>query len=178
MKNSITPQRGIAAVVVTAALALAIGVGPAMAAPGDTPVTLTVTGGGLAISVNESSVSLGAAVPGASTDSVNLGNVVVTDTRAGTAGWIASAASSNITSGDNTIPMANVGYTAPAASETGTSSVAATDRPSLTGPLAVQTATGVVGNNTATWSPGIVVLIPTDALAASNYAGVITTSVA
>ncbi len=179
MKNSITPRRGIAAVIGTAALVLAVTTGPAMAVAGDTPVTLTVSGGSLSITVTEASAPLGAANPGANTNSANLGDVVVTDTRAGVVGWNATASSSTVTSITvaTVIPLSAITYTAPTGSTTGTSSVA-TASGVMTDPRDVKIASAVTGNNTATWNPSIVVAIPAQALAATDYTATITTSVA
>ncbi len=159
-----------------------MGVGPAMAAPGDTPVTLEVSGGSLSITVtvDQSSVSLGAATPGASTASVNLGDVIVTDTRAGVVGWTATVTASDATgvvSGVTySIPKANITYTAPTGSKAGTSSVATAAAETMAAGIDVKIATGVTGNNTATWNPSVVVAIPTDALSAA-YTAIFTHSV-
>ncbi len=183
MKNSITPRRGIAAVIGTAALVLAVTTGPAMGATtGDTTVTVEVSAGDLSITVPAGPVSLGAAVAGASTVSVGLGNVVVTDTRGTQAtNWTASAAISDITSATTAtdILKANVGYTTPAANKTGASmTVTAANRPSLTGTLAVQVVSGSTGSSTATWDPGIIVNIPGTMTPAANYEAIVTHSVA
>ncbi len=151
-----------------------MGVGPAMAAPGDTLVTLEVTAGSLTVTVDQSSVSLGAATPGASTASVNLGDVVVTDTRAGVVGWTATVTASDATgvvSGVTySIPKANITYTAPGGTTTGTSSVATAAAETMAAGIDVKIATGVTGNNTATWNPSIVVAIPAQALSVAYTA--------
>ncbi|MDJ0350619.1 hypothetical protein [Cryobacterium sp. PH29-G1] len=179
--------RAIALIGTTAVLFSAMAL-PASAAPtGDTPATTTVTGGSLDITVPTVSVPLGAAIPGASTTSVALGDMVVNDTRAGTAGWVASAAVTDFTSTATmksdgitpaSIPATAVAYTAPAATKTGTVTVTATSPTSVAAATAVQTATAVSGNNTATWSPTIVITVPADALAATDYTATFTHSVA
>ena len=75
-------------------LALAV---PASAAT--TPVTVQVTGGALAISAPAGPVSLGTAAGSASAQTLTapLGPVVVTDLRAGVAGWVATAGSTDFT---------------------------------------------------------------------------------
>ncbi|TQO21084.1 leucine rich repeat (LRR) protein [Rhodoglobus vestalii] len=153
-------------------------------ASGETPVTMTVTGGTLDITVSTGSVYLGAAVPGETTPSTPLGDMVITDARAGQLGWIASAAVTEFTSATvtvdgspATIPASAVAYTAPTADMTGTVTVTATSPKSVDSAAAVQTATAVTGNNTATWSPTIVVTVPAQALAATDYAATFTHSV-
>ncbi|WP_141991290.1 hypothetical protein [Rhodoglobus vestalii] len=151
---------------------------------GETPATMAVTGGTLDITVSTGSVYLGAAVPGQSTPRTPLGDMVITDARAGQLGWIASAAVTEFTSATvtvdgspATIPASAVAYTAPTADMTGTVTVTATSPKSVDSAAAVQTATAVTGNNTATWSPTIVVTVPAQALAATDYAATFTHSV-
>src|ERR1700722_1658551 len=68
----------------------------------DTPVTVQVNGpagGGLSISAPSSSVLLGTATASVAAQTVTglLGNVVVTDNRAGTVGWTATVSATNFT---------------------------------------------------------------------------------
>ena len=73
---------------------------PAFAATAsDTPVTVEVTGGALTISAPTGSVDLGSVTTSGSIQTVSalLGNVVVTDNRAGTAGWTATASGTDFT---------------------------------------------------------------------------------
>jgi hypothetical protein len=148
-----------------------------------TPVTIQINGGGLEINVPTASVPLlpdRVASTGNQTVSANLGDVTVTDGRAGTAGWVASAHADDFTGGTSTtITVSTVdqsSYTTPAATITGSATVA----PSNLNPLypggAVQTATGVSGINTATWDPTISVTIPGGTLAGS-YSSTVTHSV-
>ena len=67
-------------------------------------------------------------------------------------------------------------YTAPAASVIGTADVAGSNLNGLYPGGVVQTATGVVGVNAATWNPTISVTIPANALA-GTYSSTITHSV-
>ena len=75
-------------------LALAV---PASAAT--TPVTVQVTGGALGIGAPIGPVSLGTASGSSSAQTVtgSLGPVLVTDLRAGVAGWVATAGSTSFT---------------------------------------------------------------------------------
>lgn len=148
-----------------------VGTLPANAA--DTTATVEVSGGGLAMSAPES-ITLTEAAPG-ETATGTLTGISVTDTRAGTDGWIASLASGDFESGDMVIPLANVTYVPAEAEVLGTAVVAESTATAATG--AVQTATGVIGNNTATWSAALSVLVPTDALAATDYTAILTHSV-
>lgn len=157
---------------------------PASAATtGDTPVTTEVTAGTLDITAPTGPVDLGAAIPGGPTGSKALGDVTVTDNRANTEGWIASAAvtdftSVNVTAGTIPASASAVAYTATAATTTGTATVTATSPASVAAATAVQTATAASGNNTATWSPTIVINVPANALAATDYTATFTHSVA
>ncbi|MDB5621311.1 MAG: Nucleoporin 62kDa-like protein [Tardiphaga sp.] len=170
-------------VVVSAAMVLGglAAAGPAQAATtGGTPVTIQVTGGALNISVPAGPVSLGSvsASSSAQTVSASLGTVSVTDGRGGTAGWVATASGVAFT-GPQTISVSATGlssYTATTASVVGTAVVADTDLDALSPGGVVQTATGVVGINSATWSPTISVTVPANALA-GTYSSTITHSV-
>src|ERR1700693_1498200 len=75
---------------------------PAVAATGPpvgTPVTVEVAGGDLIISAPTGSVDLGSVVTSGSTQIVSklLGNVAVTDNRAGTAAWTATVSATDFT---------------------------------------------------------------------------------
>jgi len=172
-----------------AAASLAAGLVAAMACPtpasadqsGTTPVTLAVTTGTIDITVPTGPVSLGT-VPASNspqTVSQQLGNVMVSDSRGGTAGWVVTASAVDFT-GPQTISVSAPGsssYTAPAATVTGTATVTNSDLSPLYPPGPVQTATGVSGINTAVWNPTISVTIPAGALA-GTYSSTITHSVA
>lgn len=161
-------------VVLVGAMALPAGAAPSS----DTASTVTVTGGGLAITA-PATASLGSAAPGA-TATANLAGVQVSDTRAGTIGWTAAVISTDLTgtiSGAATIPAAAARYTpSGVATVTGIAVVTPTTQSNLTTAKAVQTATAVVGNNTATWSAALSVVIPGGALA-DTYSGTLTHSV-
>jgi hypothetical protein len=152
---------------------------PAFAA--DTPVTVQITGGDLAISAPATSVSLGTKAGSSDAQSITgqLGVVLVSDQRAGIAGWVATAGSTNFTgsaTGSTPISAATVTYLPGTAFVVGTATVAPTSLTAMTTPGTVQTATAVVGVNTATWNPGIGVPIPAGAVA-GTYSATITHSV-
>jgi hypothetical protein len=155
-------------------LALAV---PAFAAT--TPVTVQITGGVLGISAPAGPVSLGTTAGSSSAQNVtgSLGAVVVSDQRAGIAGWVATAGSTDFTgSAGGSILASTVGYVPGTAVVVGTATVAPVSLTAMTTPGTVQTATAVSGDNTGTWNPSIGVPIPAGALAGS-YGATITHSV-
>ena len=143
----------------------------------DSIATAAVAAGSLSISA-PTGLDLGSITPGAAGTGTMAG-VEVTDARAATAGWVASVAISDFTSAElgTTIPAAGASYTPTTATTTGTVSVTAA--PATGGSeTVVQTATGVSGNNTATWDGTVTLTVPADALAADDYTATITHSVA
>jgi hypothetical protein len=161
-------------VLATATVVLVGSALPAAAAPTDT--TFSITGGALTLSVGATAaLTDGAAGVAATVITGTLGEVAVSDTRGGTAGWVASAISTTFT-GTGLSVSDGVTYTNGAVTETGTNSVAAVSAASLTTiATAVATATAVSGSNTASWNPTLDVSMPAGALA-GDYAGVVTTS--
>jgi len=166
----------------TAAGMLALGTAlHASAAAGDTGATVTVTGGVLAITVPTATADLGTranTVPGG-TISGPLGEVQVSDARSAAAGsgWVASAISTAFTPPSGpAIAASAVSYTAGAITKVGTATYTADDPGSLTGVAPVVTATGITGDNSATWNPTINVLVP-GGMAAGVYSAIITHSV-
>jgi hypothetical protein len=154
-------------------LALAV---PAFAA--GTPVTVVITGGALGISAPTATVPLGA--PGsatAQTVTAPLGPVLVTDLRAGVAGWVATVGSTDFT-GPTPILAGAVAYTPGAATVVGTATVTPGAVTALSNAVTTiaQTATAVTGVNTASWIPSIAVTIPGGAQA-GTYNATITHSV-
>ncbi|WP_127360852.1 hypothetical protein [Actinacidiphila soli] len=146
-------------------------------------MTIQINGGALQITVPSASVPLlpdRLASTSNQTVSANLGNLTVTDGRAGTAGWIASAHGDTFTAGTTTdIPVDVAGqssYTTPAASTTGSVTVNPTSLNPLSPGGTVQTAGPVSGINTATWNPLITVTVPGGTLAGS-YSSTVTHSV-
>ncbi|WUH89790.1 WxL domain-containing protein [Streptomyces sp. NBC_00433] len=152
------------------------------ASSGSTPVTVTVTTGTLDITVPAGPVSLGTvpALATAQTVSAQLGNVTVTDSRGGTTGWTVTANGNDFIGPSSTISVSTAGsstYTSPLAAVTGTASVAPSDLNPLYPPGPVQTATGVVGVNSATWNPTITLNLPANTVA-GTYTSTIIHSVA
>ena len=145
------------------------------AAADDTATTFSLTGGTLTLSVGASAALTDeASGVAANTITGTLGAVTVTDARGGTAGWVTSAASTTFT-GVGLSVSDGVAYTNGTVTETGTNTVAAVTAQSITTTAAVATATGVSGNNTASWDPTLDVSMPAGALA-GDYAGTVTTS--
>jgi hypothetical protein len=153
---------------------------PAFAATAaNTPVTVTVTGGALGISAPTASVLLGTPSGSASAQTVTapLGTVLVTDARAGIAGWVATVGSTDFT-GPTPILAGAVAYTPGAPTVGGIATVTPGAVTALSNAVTTiaQTATAVSGVNTASWIPSIAVTIPAGALAGS-YGATITHSV-
>ena len=74
------------------------------------------------------------------------------------------------------IPATAVGYTAGAIVKTGTATYTANNPANLTGVAPAVTATGITGDNSATWSPTISVTVA-GGMAAGVYSATITHSV-
>lgn len=173
-------KRIIAATAAAAAVVVGAGIAaqPATAATTqDTTVTAAVAAGDLSISA-PTALDLGAITPG-SAGTATLSGIQVTDARAGTAGWVASATATDVTSAalGTTISASNIAVTTANAAVTGTATVAASNTVGGAANAAVQTASGVSGNNTATWDETISLTVPGDALAAGDYTTTITHSV-
>lgn len=170
----------IAALLIGGAGALASGAPAFAGTVADTPVTVEVSAGTLSISAPTASQDLGSvpASTGAQTVSAALGVVTVTDTRAATLGWVATAGATDFT-GPQSISVSTPGsvtYTPGNATVTGTANVVATNEDHLYPTVTVQTATGVSGANSAAWNPTIAVTIPGGAQA-GTYSTTITHSV-
>jgi hypothetical protein len=153
----------------------------ATAAADDTSATVTVTGGALEISVPTSAGSLGTLpnTVGGGTISGSLGQVQVTDARSAAAGsgWVTSVIATAFTPlAGPTIAAANVSYSAGTITKTGTATYTANNPGNLTGASPAVTATGITGDNSATWNPTISVHVPGGTVAAT-YSAVITHSV-
>ncbi len=191
MRKSWGVAIGAAAV---ASTALMPGVALAQPTPptpnGSTSATFTVTASGtLQISAPTGTVNLSStatAAPGG-TITGSLGTVTVTDLRSlAAAGWTASVASSNFTTGGataaETIPAADLAYdpTATLATLFGTyTSLVGTPvaaMPASPATTVVVTAAGANGDNQASWNPVITVTVPASAVA-GTYSGTITHSV-
>jgi hypothetical protein len=166
--------------IAAASAALLVGVVPA-AADELTTATVTVTGGALIITVPADAGSLGsrANTVAGGTISGPLGQVQVNDARSAAAGsgWVASVISTAFTPPSGpAIPASAVSYTAGPIVKVGTATYVADDPTDLTAVAAAVTASGITGDNAATWTPTITVVIPGGA-AANVYSATITHSV-
>ena len=152
--------------------------GPASAA--ETLAKITVTGGSLSITAPATAGTLGsrAATVLGGTISGSLGEVQVNDARAAAAGsgWVATVISSTFTATGGTIAASDVGYTAGPITKVGTATYTANDPTNLTGASAAVTATGITGNNSASWNPTINIFVA-GTMPAATYSGTITHSV-
>ena len=156
---------------------------PASAATtGSTPMTVTVTGGFISITVPSGTADMGSVrneVAG-ETASASLGVVQVDDARSAGAGagWVASVISTAFTpAAGPTIPASALSYSAGVVVKVGTATYVDDDPTDLTAVSAAVTASGITGDNSATWSPVITIAIP-GGMAAGTYTASITHSVA
>ena len=172
----------LSVVTIAAAAPLALGLvaaRPAGAQP--TSATVSVTGGALTITVPIDAGSLGtrANTVAGGTISGPLGQVQVNDGRSAAAGsgWVASVISTAFTPPSGpAIPASAVGYSAGVIAKVGTATYTANNPADLTGVAPAVTATGITGDNSATWNPTINVAVP-GGMAANVYSATITHSV-
>ncbi|MFW7413885.1 hypothetical protein [Demequina sp. SO4-18] len=170
--------RTIGVGIATAAL---VGATAVSASAGDTTTTFSLEGGTLSVAA-EGSATLTVGQSGATEVSGALGNVVVTDDRGGVTGWAAAAATTVFSNNDVDPAMATesteVKYATGTVSKTGEVTAAGTLEPMVITATAgdVVTATGVKGNNTATWNPTLTVVLPASSTH-GTYSGTVTTSV-
>jgi hypothetical protein len=148
---------------------------------GGSTATITVTGGALSITVPTDAGNLGtrANSVGGGTISGALGTVQVSDARSAAAGsgWVASVISTAFTPASGpAIAASAVAYSAGPITKVGTATYAAHDLSDLTGVAPAVTATGITGDNSATWNPTITVTVP-GGTAAGVYSATITHSV-
>jgi hypothetical protein len=169
-------------VVVLAAGAVMLGMSlPASADTTATTATITITGGSLTITAPADAGNLGTrtnTVLGG-TISGSLGQVQVQDGRSAAAGsgWVVSVISTAFTPGAGpAIAASAVSYTVGNITKVGTATYTANNPPNLTGVAPAITATGITGDNSATWNPTINVLVP-GGMAANVYSATITHSV-
>jgi hypothetical protein len=150
-------------------------------ASGGSAATITVLGGTLSISVPPDAGNLGSrtnTVAGG-TISGSLGQVQVNDARSAAAGsgWVVSVISTAFTPpAGPAIAASAVGYQAGPITKVGTATYTANDPADLTGVTVAVTATGITGDNSATWNPTINVAVP-GGMAAGVYSATITHSV-
>ena len=173
-------KRGLFVTAAAGLLALPLAL-PASAATGDTTATITISGGALTISAPVASANLGTRVNtvGGGTISGALGQVQVSDARSAAAGsgWVASVIASAFTPpAGPAIAASAVGYTTGAITKVGTATYTANDPASLVGVSPAVTATGITGDNSATWNPTINVAVP-GGMAAGVYLATVTHSV-
>ncbi len=147
-----------------------------------TDATVTVTGGALSISVPTDAGNLGTRANTVAGGSISgpLGQVQVNDARSAAAGsgWVASVISTAFTPpAGPAIAASAVSYTAGSITKVGTATYNANNPGNLTGVAPAVTATGITGDNSATWTPTITVTVP-GGMAAGVYSATITHSVA
>jgi hypothetical protein len=158
---------------------------PARAA--DTTTTFTLAAGSLSISAPASS-GLGSGSTGGGTLSAQLGTVTVTDSRGALLGtWTASVSSTDFTTGgataNETVAKGQVTYWSGAATASSGTAVflpgqaAAVNAQALNVARTAFSASAIVGNNSASWNPTLIVNVPAAAVA-GTYTGTITHSVA
>jgi hypothetical protein len=152
----------VTSAVAGAALVL-LSAGPAFAANTDTSFTLV--GGALAISAPVGPVSLGTGPASVNAQTVTgaLGAVTVTDSRGAGLGWTATAISTAFTSGALSVPASAISYALSVPTKTGISLIVPSAATDLTTAKTVETATAVVGANTAAWNPNISIAVPAGA---------------
>jgi hypothetical protein len=169
----------LAAVTATALAAVAATAVPAMASGSPTTTTFSLSAGALSVSA-PGTANLGTAAVGATSISGQLGSVTVTDNRGLLVGtWTASVVSTDFVNGTSTIPAGNALYTAGLATTTGTVTLAVPGLGVLSNstPVVAQASVSLLGSDTATWNPTILVTLPTTAVA-GTYTATITHSVA
>jgi hypothetical protein len=154
---------------------------PASAGPGQSTATITVTGGSLSITVPTDAGNLGSRPDSVLGGTVSgpLGEVQVNDARSPAAGsgWVMSVISTAFTPPSGpAIAASAVSYVAGTITKVGTATYTANDPPNLTGVAPAVTATGITGNNSATWNPTITVTVP-GGMASNIYSATITHSV-
>jgi hypothetical protein len=183
-----TLRAGLTALVSATLLLVALPGLASAATTGTTTTTFTLTGGSISISVPSTTVNLGSASVAAGSLTAQLGTVSVNDGRGLlSGGWTSSVTASKFTTGGataaETVAATNVAYWSGAA--TATSGLGTLLGSQLSAGLAVvvnaaQTAfTGgsLIGNNTASWDPTLIVTIPAAAVV-GTYTGTVTHTVA
>jgi hypothetical protein len=182
-----TLRAGLTALVSATLLLLALP-GVAGAATTGTTTTFTLTGGSISITVPGSTVNLGSVSVAASSVTGQLGTITIQDGRALLhGGWTGTVSSSHFTTGGQTaaepVAATNVAYWSGAATATlGLTTLAGIQ---LTPRAAVAintartafTAGSLVGNNSASWNPTLIVTIPAAAVV-GTYTGTVTHTVA
>jgi hypothetical protein len=155
---------------------------PASADSGVTAATITVQGGALSISVPTDAGNLGTRANSVAGGTISgpLGQVQVNDARSAAAGsgWVATVISTAFTPpAGPAIAASAVSYSNGVITKVGTATYTANNPGALTGVAPALTATGITGDNSATWNPTITVAVP-GGMAAGIYSATITHSVA
>jgi hypothetical protein len=159
-----------------------------LAAPADAAqgVTFTLTAGSLVVS-DPSAKAIGTVATGTATVSNSLGTVTVSDARGSLLGtWTSTVSSTDFTTGgataNETISKANVDYWSGAATASSGTAVflpgqlLVANKQALGSAQTAFSATGIVGNNSVSWNPTLVVNIPSAAVT-GTYSGTVTHSV-
>jgi len=171
-------------VAVAAAAGLML-LGTALPAGADSPpgtlATITITGGALTITVPTDAGNLGTRANTVSGGTISgpLGPVQVSDARSAAAGsgWSATVIASAFTPfAGPTVAASAISYSTGTITKVGTATYAATNQLDLTGVVPAVTATGITGDNSATWNPTISVAVP-GGMASGVYSATITHSV-
>ena len=183
-----TLRKGLTALVSATLLLVALPGLASAATTGTTTTTFTLTGGAISITVPGSTVNLGSVSVAAGTITGQLGAVTVNDLRGLlSGGWTSSVTASKFTTGAGTaaetVAATNVDYWSGAA--TATSGLGTLLGSQLSAGLAIvvnaaQTAfTGgsLIGNNSASWNPTLIVTIPGSSVV-GTYTGTVTHTVA
>ena len=173
--------RNLLVAITAGMLTLGIALPASADATGATSATITVTGGSLSITVPSDAGNLGTRANSVlgGTISGPLGQVQVTDARSAAAGsgWIVTVISSAFTPpAGPAIPALNVSYSAGTIVKVGTATYVANNPGNLTAVNPAVTATGITGDNSATWNPTISVFVA-GGMAAGIYSATITHSV-
>jgi hypothetical protein len=167
--------------VALATASLTLGVALPASADGPSTATITITGGALEITAPVAAGNLGTRANTVAGGIISgpLGQVQVNDARSPAAGsaWVASVISTAFTPpAGPAIAASAVSYTAGTIIKTGTATYTANNPTGLAGVVAAVTASGITGDNSATWNPTINVAVP-GGMAAGVYAATITHSV-
>lgn len=167
-----------AAVVITLGIALPTS---AYATPGGTSASVTIEGGSLSITVPVAAGNLGTVANAVNGEIVSgpLGQVQVNDARDAVAGsgWVASVIATAFTPvAGPAIPASDVSYTAGPITQVGTATYTPDNPNDLTGVSPAITATGITGDNSASWTPTISVAVR-GGMAPGVYSATITHSV-
>ena len=173
--------RSLLAAIAAGTLTFGIASPASAATSGVTTASITVLGGSLSITVPSDAGNLGTQIDTVSGGTVGgpLGQIQVSDARGAAAGsgWVASVISSAFTPpAGPAIAASAVSYAAGPIAKVGTATYTANNPANLTGVVPAVTATGITGDNSATWNPTINVAVA-GGMAAGVYSATITHSV-